>query len=170
MEQRSELQVKKIAFFFRLLSWRQVTTYLSPTRARNTLGMRTTWLMLLSCSAPFLNTSHSLENIPENSSINEVSLQHWPEKIWVLILYSVSQLTFLSFFFFLWLGFFFWFIDTLGCLYNTVNFPLKSLKKDVHCPLVRVRYGVSFVSPKLDLCFAAVIAVLYVISWYIRPR
>ena len=33
----------------------------------------------------------------------------------------------------------------------------------------RVRYGVSFVSSESDLCVATVIAVLYVISYYIWP-
>ena len=35
---------------------------------------------------------------------------------------------------------------------------------------MRASYGVSFVSSKSNLCPAEVIAVLYVISWYIGPR
>ena len=46
----------------------------------------------------------------------------------------------------------------------------KSSQPTLHNSPVRARYVVSFVSSVSDLCSATVIAVLYVISWYIRPR
>ena len=43
-------------------------------------------------------------------------------------------------------------------------------QKTPHSSPVRSRFGVSFVSSKSDLWSGVVIAVLYVISWYIVPR
>ena len=55
---------------------------------------------------------------------------------------------------------------TVQCCYNAVNFLPNPLKRHP----IAVRYGVSFVSSKYYLCFAAAIALLYVVSWYIRQH
>ena len=57
-------------------------------------------------------------------------------------------------------------------IYNTVplwcsQFFQKSSQQTPHSSPMRLRYGVSFVSSGSELCSAAVIAVLFVISWYI---
>ena len=66
--------------------------------------------------------------------------------------------------------------NDMKCKYSVVpyvkhsQFSLKSSQETPYSSPIRVRYGVSFVSSLSDLYSAAAIAVLYVISWYIRPR
>ena len=60
---------------------------------------------------------------------------------------------------------------TMRCLNNAVNFLLTmstfSSQWAPHSSSTRERYGVSFVNSKTDLCYASLIAVMHVISWYI---
>ena len=58
----------------------------------------------------------------------------------------------------------------MWCRYNAVYIYPKSLWKMPHSLPLRAGYGVCVVISKYALCFAPVIVLLYVISWYIALR